>query len=161
MLLISGSGGLRWLQKRRVTVYVCHIVFKTKPERDFGISCPLLYCLKSYLNGRQQVTVVNGVHPRILTGVPQGSVLGPTLFAMFMNDSPKSVVSGMEYIFAADTTIYCIGTLADEATAQLNLAMHELYSWCLPNKLTPHQSKSELGWIKAWVKNCCDNWDDF
>ena len=49
----------------------------------------------------------------------------------------------MEYIFAADTTIYCIGTLADEATAQLNLAMHELYSWCLPNKLTPHPGKSE------------------
>ena len=143
MLLISGSGGLRWLQKRRVTVYVCHTVFKTKPERDFGISCPLLYCLKSYLNGRQQVTVVNGVHPRILTGIPQGSVLGPTLFAMFMNDSPKSVVSGMEYIFAADTTIYCIGTLADEATAQLNLAMHELYSWCLPDKLTPRPGKSE------------------
>ena len=63
-----------------------------------------------------------------------------------MNDSPTStVVSGMEYIFADDTTIYCIGTLADEATAQLNLAMHELYSWCLPNKLTPHSGKSELG----------------
>ena len=46
-------------------------------------------------------------------------------------------------MFADDTTIYCIGTSADEATAQLNLAMHELYSWCLANKLTPHPGKSE------------------
>ena len=84
ILLISGSGGLPLTLKRRVTVYVCHTVFKTKPERDFGISCPLLYCLKSYLNGRQQVTVVNGVHPPILTGIPQVSVLGPTLFAMLI-----------------------------------------------------------------------------
>ena len=46
-------------------------------------------------------------------------------------------------MFADDTTIYCIGTSADKATAQLNLAMHELYSCCLANKLTPHLGKSE------------------
>ena len=46
-------------------------------------------------------------------------------------------------MFADDTTIYCIGTSADEATAQLNLAMHELYSRCLANKLTPLPGKSE------------------
>ena len=46
-------------------------------------------------------------------------------------------------MFADDTTTYCIGTSADEATAQLNLAMHELYSLCLANKLTPHLGKSK------------------
>ena len=75
--------------------------------------------------------------------IPQGSVLGPTLFSMFTNDLPTCVVSGSVYMFADDTTIYCIGTSADEATAQLNLAMHELYSWCLANKLKPHPGKSE------------------
>ena len=40
-----------------------------------------------------------------------------------------------------------IGTSADEATAQLNLAMQELYSWCLANKLTPHPGKSEVMFI--------------
>ena len=76
-------------------------------------------------------------------GIPQGSVLGPTLFSMFTNDLPTSVVSGLVYKFADDTTIYCIGTSADEATTQLNLAMHELYSRCLANKLTPLPGKSE------------------
>ena len=92
------------------------------------------------------MTIVNGVPSGILPvsyGIPQGSVLGPTLFSMFTNDLPTSVVSGSVYMFADDTTIYCIGTSADEATAQLNLAMHELYSWCLANKLTPHPGKSE------------------
>jgi len=36
-----------------------------------------------------------------------------------------------------------IGKSADEATAQLNFAMHVLYSWCLANELTPHPGKSE------------------
>ena len=77
-------------------------------------------------------------------GIPQGSVLGPTLFSMFTNNLPMSVVSGLVYMFADDTTIYCVGTSADKATAQLNLAMHELYSWCLSNKLTLHPGKSVI-----------------
>ena len=106
----------------------------------------ICYLLKSHLKGRQQVTIVYGVNSGTLPvshGIPQGSVLGPTLFTMFTNDLPTSVVSGSLYMFADDTTIYCIGTSVDEATAQLNLAMHELYSWCLTNKLTPHPGKSE------------------
>ena len=126
----------------------CHTVLKTKLERDFGIHVrgPLLDWFKSYLKGRQQVTIANRVHSGILPvsyGVPQWSVLGPTLFAMFTNNLPMSVVSGSVYVFADDTTTYCIGTSADEATAQLNLAMHELYSLCLANKLTPHLGKSK------------------
>ena len=39
--------------------------------------------------------------------------------------------------------IVSVRSVADEATAQLDLAMHELYSWRLPNKLTPHPGKSE------------------
>ena len=45
--------------------------------------------------------------------------------------------------FADDTTLYCIGVTAEKAIAQLNTAVHELYEWCLINKLTPQPGKSE------------------
>ena len=45
-------------------------------------------------------------------------------------------------MFDDDTTIYCISDTA-EAIAQLNKALHELYEWCLINRLTPHPGKSE------------------
>ena len=76
-------------------------------------------------------------------GIPQGSVLGPTLFTLFTNDLPSSVSSGSVYMFADDTTVYCISDTAEKSIAKLNSALRELNEWCLINRLTPHPSKSE------------------
>ena len=73
-----------------------YTVLETKLERDSGIRGSPLDWLKSYLKDRQQVTDVNGFHsgiPPVYYGIPQGSVLGPTLFTMFTNDLQTSVVS--------------------------------------------------------------------
>ena len=77
-----------------------------KLERDFGISGPLLDWLKSYLKERQQFTAVYGSTSEMIPisfRIPQGSVLGPTLFTLFTNDLPSSVSSGSVYMFADDT----------------------------------------------------------
>ena len=122
---------------------VSHAILETKLEMDFGISGPLLDWLISYLKERQQFTDVNGSTSEmtpISFGIPQGSVLGPTLFTLFTNDLPSSVSSGSVYMFADDTTV---SDTAEKSIAKLNSALRELNEWCLINRLTPHPSKSE------------------
>lgn len=70
-------------------------------------------------------------------------MLGPTLFSLLVTIYPPSVKSGSVYLFADDITIYCIKQTADEAVAQLDKALDELYKWCILNRLTPHPQKSE------------------
>ena len=126
---------------------VQHEQLLTKLQKNFGILGPLHNWLKSYLCNRLQYTVVSGVKSKmqsVSVGIPQGSVLGTTLFALYTSDLPSSVPSGETYMFAYDTTIYCIAENGDQAIHQLNKALKELYSWCLNNRLTPHPKKSEV-----------------
>ena len=116
-------------------------------DSDFGLGGSLLSWVSSYLRGRRQYTAVNDSLSDILPvtfGIPQGLVLGPTLFVLFTNDLLSSIDNGEVYMYADDTTIFTIGVSADEAIAKLNTALKELYKWCLCNKLTFHPKKSEF-----------------
>ena len=128
---------------------VPHDILWTKLNSDFGVTGSLLDLIRNCLSGRQQFTVLNGVKSELLPvplrmGIPQGSGLGPTLFVLFTNDLPSSVLTGSVYMYADDTTVFCIGETADLAIAKLNKALREFYTWCLNNRLTPHPSKSEV-----------------
>ena len=70
----------------------------------------------SYLLNRNQFVQVNEVKSdtsSIKFGVPQGSILGPKLFSLYVNDFPESVTSGELYMFADDTTIFTISDNID------------------------------------------------
>ena len=101
---------------------VSHAILETKLARDFGISALLLDWLKSYLKERQQYTAVNGSTSELMPislGIPQGSVLGATLFTLFTNDLPSSVSSGSVYMFADDTMVYSISDTAEKKYCQV------------------------------------------
>ena len=120
---------------------VSHEILLRKLEINFGITGGLLEWIKSYLSERMQFTVLNGVASDLLpvtAGIPQGSVLGPTLFTLFTNDLPSAVRSGSTFMYADDTSIFCVGQSADLAIDLLNKALQEVYRWCLVNRLTPH-----------------------
>ena len=125
---------------------VSHAILLHKLNFQFGVQGSLLSWLTDYLTDRTQFSVVNGQHSTVLNvtcGIPQGSVLGPTLFALYTNDLPSAVTSGSVFMYADDTTVYCIGDTVDNTVTSLNKALSELNSLCLENSLTPHSAKCE------------------
>ena len=126
---------------------VSHAMLLHKLNSQFGVQGSLLSWLTDYLTDRTQFSVVNGHHSTVINvtcGIPQGSVLGPTLFALYTNDLPSAVTSGSTYMYADDTTVYCIGDTVDNTVTSLKRALSELNSWCLENSLTPDSAKCEV-----------------
>ena len=72
----------------------------------FGIDGPLLKWFESYLSARKQRVVINGSYSswsEVKSGVIQGSILGPVLFLMFVNDMPEVLCSSNLAMFADDS----------------------------------------------------------
>lgn len=95
---------------------------------------------------RMQYTVVNGTpsdKAKVTAGIPQWSVLGPTLFSLYTNDLPGAIKSTTTFMYVDDTTIYCIGVSVGEVIAELNMALADLITWRKQNSLIPHPKKCE------------------
>ena len=81
-------------------------------------------------------------------GIPQGSILGPTLFVLYTNDLPSSISSGSVFMYADDTTVYCIDDNVENAVMSLNAALTDLNRWCQNNSLTPYSRKCQAMLLK-------------
>ena len=111
---------------------------------DLEIRGDIWLWIKNYLTDQRQFVRINGcdsdIH-NITHGVPQGSVLGPTLFSLFINDLPNSLKSAETYLYADDTTIYCVAGTMDLLTNMLNNVLAELQKWCDRYLMIPHPEK--------------------
>ena len=97
-----------------------------------GIRGRLLQWLHSYLKDRQQRVVINGVFSpwgKILAGVPQGSVLGPLLFLIFINDITHVIRRCKIRLFADNTCLFVEVDEPAEAAAALNEDLTSIQDW--------------------------------
>ena len=98
----------------------------------------------SYLSGRKQRVVFNGKFSEwveALAGVPQGSILGPLLFLIYINDIVKRI-GGSIRLFADDTSLYIIVDLPEQAARILNADLQTISQWTNSWLVTFNPSKT-------------------
>ena len=115
-----------------------------------GVHDKALDFFKSYLEGRMQQCAVNNVITStnyITHGVPQGSVLGPLLFIIYINDLPNCLQHTNASLYADDTQFYTASNDADELDSYLNTDLSLLREWLIANKLSLHPDKTKCIYI--------------
>ena len=110
----------------------------------YGIRGSILNWIKSYLTNRKQYADINGESSKIKEiscGVPQGSVLGPLLFLLYINDLPNISKVLDFYLFADDTNIYYESNSLQDLEKKINKELGKLQLWLNVNRLALNISK--------------------
>ena len=111
---------------------------------------------KSYLTNRMQYVSIDGISSDLLKvniGVPQGSVLGPLLFLLYINDLHNSVRFSSPFHFADDTGLLNVQDSIRAINKTLNKDLRELSFWVNANKIALNVAKTEIILFKTSNKN--------
>ena len=130
---------------------VNHQILIDKLEH-YGIRGKALDIFRSYLSNRKQYVHIGNSKSKLLPiscGVPQGSVLGPLFFLIFINDLYKCCPDGKVRLFADDTTIFFYKNNINDIISTGKNIMTELTSWLMANKLTLNADKSSFTIFKS------------
>ena len=102
---------------------------------------------KSYLENRTQMCSINGSLSQsclLSCRVPQGTILGPLLFLLYINDLPNCLSNCEQRMYADDTHLTYAGDNADNIQLQLNQDLENVHNWLRANKLTLNMTKTEF-----------------
>ena len=113
----------------------------------YGITGPVHNWIRAFLKGRSQRVMVEGEHSRkdpVLSGVPQGTVLGPLLFLLFVNDLPNCVSDGTRTRLFADDCLVYREIRSQEDRVKLQADLDALGAWSARWGMRFNTSKCEI-----------------
>ena len=126
---------------------VNHDIILHKLKYQFNIDGLLLKFLTNYLKDRKQAVVIGGSKSSILpalSGVPQGSIIGPLLFVLFINDLSDNISQGTNIaLYADDTKIWRTIECEDDQNV-LQRDITSLHMWSIKNKMVFHPQKCKV-----------------
>ncbi|KAL0883669.1 hypothetical protein ABMA27_015794 [Loxostege sticticalis] len=126
-----------------------------KKLKHYGVSISSLNLFKSYLSSRTQKVFINGAESSgapLTMGVPQGSILGPLLFLIYINDLPYFVKDLCEIVlFADDTSLIFKTKRGQETFDDVNNALSHVLNWFTVNNLLLNATKTKC--IKFTMPN--------
>ena len=115
-----------------------------KKMNHYGFRGKINEWLRSYLCERNQKVIINGISSEsrfIHHGVPQGSVLGPILFLLYINDLHNCIKNSTTFHFADDTNLL---NISHNYKKEVNKDLKSLVQWLKANKISLNNDKTEL-----------------
>lgn len=133
---------------------ISHGILCRKLQHNFGFSCDAVLLIKSYLSNRFQAVHVNNEYSELTSvssGVPQGSILGPILFSLYVNDLPNVLKYCKIEIFADDVQLYYEFTSSDaeNITNNINADLKNVFNWTMKHNLRLNVNKTHALFITA------------
>ena len=123
--------------------------------KHYGIRGVAYSWFESYLKGRKQYVSINGFNSKdfpVSNGVPQGSVVGPLLFLLYINNLHTAIKFCKVHHFADDTNLLHISKSIKKLNKFVNFDLKNLSNWLNDNKILLTVSKTKLFMFKPRMK---------
>ena len=128
------------------------IAYSQKKLELYGFDQISLKFMKNYMSNRIQTTTINGhtsSMAQVTYGTAQGSILGPLILILYVNDVFKSLNEDTSiYMYADDTLLVCKANNASMVVEKAQKALEQMLVWCEENKLTMNREKTKFMLVK-------------